>query len=56
MSEALQPIVNSLTTSIKTLVGSSISAMSAIIPEALTIMGVLCVVGIGVKTFKSIAK
>lgn len=50
-----QPITDALTNGIKSIVTNSMSAMGSIIPEALTIMGVTCLIGIGISTFRKVA-
>lgn len=50
-----QPVVEALTNGVKSIVSNSLSAMGSIIPEALTVMGVTCLIGIGISTFRKIA-
>lgn len=51
----MEAMITALTTAISTIGNNAISAISAVLPTALTIVGAVMVVTIGIKVFKRIA-
>lgn len=47
-------VVSALTTGVGTIAGDVTSAITAIIPVALPIMGAIVVLGVGIKVFKKV--
>lgn len=49
-------VVDALTTGVTAIAGDATSAIGAVIPVALPIMGAVVVLGIGIKVFKIVTK
>lgn len=48
-------VTQSLVEGVSSIAGDATTAISSVIPVALPIMGIMVVVGLGIKTFKKIA-
>ena len=51
----MEAVTTALTTGISTIASDAMSAIGAVIPVALPIMGAIAVVGIGLKIFKKVS-
>lgn len=50
----MEAVTTALTSGISTIAGDAMSAVGAVVPVALPIMGAIAVVGIGIKVFRKV--